>query len=71
MSSKAKRIGQKVREQQSRMYMDNMYELFSLPLSQLLKLRCIYLKHMRQREREQKRFAREIRRSYRRGKKKV
>lgn len=71
MSSRAKKVGQNVKEKQSRMYMDNMYELFSLPLTQLLKLRHMYRSHMRRREREQKLFAREIRRSYRHGSKKV
>lgn len=71
MSSRAKKIGQIVKEKQSRMYMDNMYELFNLPLFQLLKLRHMYRSYMRRREREQKLLAREIRRSYRHGSKKV
>lgn len=65
MSSKAKAIGKKVKEQRNRMYMDNMYELFNLSLFQLLKLRHMYRSHMRKREREQKLLAREIRRRYR------
>ena len=65
MSSKAKAIGKKVKEQRNRMYMDNMYELFNLSLFQLLKLRHIYRSHRRKREREQKLLAREIRRRYR------
>lgn len=71
MSSKAKKIGQNVKEKQSRMYMNNMYELFNLSLFQLLKLRHMYRSYMRRREREKKLFAREIRRSYRHGSKKV
>lgn len=69
MSSRAKKIGQNVKEKQSRMYMNNMYELFSLSLFQLLKLRHMYRSHMRRRER--KLLAIEIRRSYKHGSKKV
>lgn len=71
MSSRAKKIWYNVKEKQSRMYMANMYELFSLPLTQLLKLRRMYRSHMRKREREQKLLAREIRRRYKHGSKKV
>lgn len=71
MSSRAKKIEQNVKEKQSRMYMNNMYELFNLSLFQLLKLRHMYRSHMRRREREQKLLAREIRRSYKHGSKKV
>lgn len=53
MSSKVKSIGKKVKEQRSKMYMDNMYELFNLSLFQLLKLRHQYLSYMRARRREQ------------------
>lgn len=64
MSSKAKAIGKKVKEQRNRMYMDNMYDLFNLSLFQLLSLRHSYRSHMKKREREQKRVARYIRRRY-------
>ena len=64
MSSKAKGIAKKVKEQRSRMYMDNMYELFNLSLFQLLKLRHKYLSHMRARRKEQKELAKAIRSSY-------
>lgn len=64
MSSKAKAISKKVKEQQSRMYMDNMYELFNLSLFQLLRLRHQYLSYMRKRRREQQQLARAIRRKY-------
>lgn len=65
MSSKARGTAKKVKEQRNRMYMDNMYELFNLPLFELLKLRHLYRSHMRRREREKKKFSRAIRRSYR------
>ena len=71
MSSKAKKIGQNVKEKQSRMYMNNMYELFNLSLFKLLKLRHMYRSYMRKRERERKLLAIEIRRSNRHGSKKV
>lgn len=71
MSSRAKKIEQNVKEKQSRMYMDNMYELFNLSLFQFLKLRHMYRSHMRKSERERKLLAIEIRRSYRHGSKKV
>lgn len=64
MSSNAKAISKKVKEQQSRMYMDNMYELFNLSLFQLLRLRHQYLSYMRKRRREQQQLARAIRRKY-------
>lgn len=65
MSSKTKCIAKKVNEQRSRMYMDNMYQLFNLPLYQLLKLRHEYRSYMsRRRRKEQKQLARAIRRSY-------
>lgn len=64
MSSKAKAISKKVKEQRSRMYMDNMYELFNLSLFQLLRLRHQYLSYMRKRRREQQQLARAIRRKY-------
>ena len=60
MSSRAKKIGQNVKEKQSRMYMNNMYELFNLSLFQLLKLRHMYRSHMRRREEEKKRKRAEI-----------
>ena len=69
MSSKAKQISKNVKEQRSRMYMDNMYELFSLSLHELLKLRRTYRRHMRERERQQKRFSRELRRRAKHGRK--
>lgn len=61
MSSKVKSIGKKVKEQRSKMYMDNMYELFNLSLFQLLKLRHQYLSYMRARRREQQKLAKAIR----------
>ena len=54
MSSKAKRTGKKVKEEYSKMYMNNMYELFNLSVFQLLKLRHQYLSHMKAREKERK-----------------
>ena len=63
MSSKAKSIAKKVKEQRNRMYMDNMYELFNLSLFQLLKLRHQYLSYMRARRREQQKLAKAIRSS--------
>ena len=54
MSSRAKKIGQNVKEKQSRIYMNNMYDLFNLSLFQLLKLRHMYRSYMRRRGREQK-----------------
>ena len=71
MSSRAKKIRQNVKEKQSRMYMNNMYDLFNLSLFQLLKLRHMYRSYMRKSERERKLLAIEIRRSYRHGSKKV
>ncbi len=62
MSSRVKAIGKKVTEEYSKMYMDNMYALFNLPLSQLLKLRRKYLRHMKAREKERKQLARMIKR---------
>lgn len=64
MSSKANSIRKNVKKQRSRMYMDNMYELFNLPLYHLLKLRHEYRSYMSKRRREQQQFARAIRRSY-------
>ena len=52
MSSKSKNIVKNVREHRNRMYMDNMYELFNLPLYHLLKLRHQYLSYTRKRRRE-------------------
>ena len=69
MSSKAKNISRKVKEQRNRMYMDNMYELFNLSLFQLLKLRHQYLSYMKARRREQQKLARALRRKY--GNKKI
>ena len=71
MSRRAKKKKQNDKEKKKRMYMNNMYDLFNLSLFQLLKLRHMYRSHMRRREREQKLLAREIRRSYRHGSKKV
>lgn len=56
MSSKAKAIGKKVKGEYSKMYMNNMYELFNLSLFQLLKLRHKYLSYMKAREKERKRL---------------
>ena len=64
MSSKAKGIAKKVKEQRNRMYMDNMYELFNLSLFQLLKLRHKYLSYMKARRNEQQKLAEAIRSSY-------
>ena len=64
MSSKAKSIAKKVKEQRSRMYMDNMYELFNLSLFQLLKLRHQYLSYMKARRKEQQKLAKAIRRAH-------
>lgn len=64
MSSKAKGIAKKVKEQRNRMYMDNMYELFNLSLFQLLKLRHKYLSYMKARRKEQQKLAEAIRSSY-------
>lgn len=64
MSSKAKSIRKNVEKQRTRMYMDNMYELFNLPLYHLLKLRREYRSYMSKRRKEQQQFARAIRRSY-------
>lgn len=64
MSSKAKNISKKVKEQRNRMYMDNMYELFNLSLFQLLKLRHKYLSYMKARRREQQKLAKAIRRNF-------
>lgn len=61
MSSRAKTIAKNVGKQRSRMYMDNMYELFNLSLFQLLKLRHEYLSYMRARRREQQKLAKAIR----------
>ena len=62
MSSKTKTIGKKVGEEYSKMYMNNMYDLFNLPLGQLLKLRRKYLRHMKAREKERKQLSRMIKR---------
>lgn len=64
MSSKSRNIAKNVNEQRNRMYMDNMYQLFNLPLYQLLKLRHEYRSYMSRRRKEQKQLARAIRRSY-------
>lgn len=64
MSSGARKVGKRVKEQRSRMYMDNMYELFNLSLFQLLKLRHEYLSYMKKRERDHKKLAKAIRRRY-------
>ena len=64
MSSGARKVVKSVREQRSRMYMDNMYELFNLSLLQLLKLRHEYLSYMKKRERDHKKLAKAIRRRY-------
>lgn len=64
MSSKAKGIAKKVKEQRSRMYMDNMYELFNLSLFQLLSLRHEYLSYMKARRKEQQKLAKTIRSNY-------
>lgn len=64
MSSEARKAGKRVKEQRSRMYMDNMYELFNLSLFQLLKLRHEYLSYMKKRERDHKKLAKAIRRRY-------
>ena len=64
MSSEARKVGKRVKEQRSRMYMDNMYELFNLSLFQLLKLRHEYLSYMKKRERDHKKLAKAIRRRY-------
>lgn len=64
MSSEARKVGKRVKEQRNRMYMDNMYELFNLSLFQLLKLRHEYLSYMKKREREHKKLAKAIRRRY-------
>lgn len=63
MSSKVKRISEKVKENRRQMYMDNMYELFNLSLFQLLKLRHKYLSYMRARRREQQKLAKALRSS--------
>ena len=54
MSSRAKKTGKKVKEEYSKMYMNNMYDLFNLSVFQLLKLRHQYLSHMKAREKERK-----------------
>lgn len=64
MSSEARKVGKRVKEQRSRMYMDNMYELFNLSLFQLLKLRHEYLSYMKKRERDHKKLTEVIRRRY-------
>lgn len=64
MSSEARKVGKRVKEQRSRMYMDNMYELFNISLFQLLKLRHEYLSYMNKRERDHKKLAKAIRRRY-------
>lgn len=64
MSSKSRNIAKNVKEHRNRMYMDNMYELFNLPLYYLLKLRHEYRSYMSSRRKEQKQLARSIRRSY-------
>ena len=64
MSSEARKVGKRVKEQRSRMYMDNMYELFNLSLFQILKLRHEYLSYMKKRERDHKKLAKVIRRRY-------
>lgn len=64
MSSEARKVGKRVKEQRNRMYMDNMYELFNLSLFQLLKLRHEYLSYMKKRERDHKKLAKVIRRRY-------
>ena len=64
MSSEARKVGKRVKEQRNRMYMDNMYELFNLSLFQLLKLRHEYLSYMKKRERDHKKLAEAIRRRY-------
>lgn len=71
MSSRAKVIAKNVKECRNRMYMDNMYELFNLPLYHLLKLRHEYRSYMSKRRKEQQRLAREIRRRYKIVKEKV
>ena len=62
MSSKAKAIGKKVKEEYSKMYMNNMYELFNLSLFQLLKLRHQYRSYMKAREKERKRLVKIVKR---------
>lgn len=64
MSSGARKVGKRVKEQRNRMYMDNMYELFNLSLFQLLKLRHEYLSYMKKRERDLKKLAKATRRRY-------
>ena len=64
MSSRVKAIRKNVEKQRNRMYMDNMYELFNLPLYYLLKLRHEYRSYMSRRRKEQKQLAKAIRRSY-------
>lgn len=64
MSSGARKVVKHVKEQRSRMYMDNMYELFNLSLFQLLKLRHEYLSYMKKRERDHKKLVKAIRRRY-------
>lgn len=64
MSSEARKVIKRVKEQRSRMYMDNMYELFNLSLFQLLKLRHEYLSYTKKRERDHKKLAKAIRRRY-------
>ena len=56
MSSRTRVISKKVKEEYSKMYMNNMYELFNLSLFQLLKLRHIYRSHMKVRAKEQKKL---------------
>lgn len=63
MSSKAKKIGKHVKEKQNEMYMNNMYDLFTLSLFQLLSLRHRYLSLMRKREKEKKRILKAQRRA--------
>ena len=49
MRSKSRNIAKNVKEHRNRIYMDNMYELFNLPLYYLLKLRHEYRSYMSRR----------------------
>ena len=62
MSSRVKKAGKKMKGEYSKMYMDVMYELFSLSVFQLLKLRHQYLSHMKAREKEHRRLVKTARR---------
>lgn len=58
MSNRVKKVGQAVKKRTQEQVMQCMEEVFELPLSQELRLRRAYRKHMRKARREQKKLLR-------------